>query len=530
MERNRRRRKRVNYAPFVLIVLVIGLVVGIWQLVQVLSPRFRDVTLELGQPMPELSAFYTKYADPEQVQLMSDLSQVNVSSVGDYSLTFSCGDREETVTLEVRDTTAPKVTFRDASAYPGSAAEAQDFIDTVTDLSDYTVSFVRQPEVSQEFCELAVQIKVADAHGNETVGDCTLHYTWLRDNVILELGQKLQLSDLLLGGEEAPEGFDQSQIDAVNEGAVGQYQIAAGDRICNVIVRDTTAPELQLQDVTIFLDQQAQLRDFLVSVKDASGAVSTKMLTELTFGEEGNQTVEVVAEDCYGNVTYAEAVLTIKVDEPPEISGLEDIVLKKYAVPDYAAGVAASDDRDGAIMFTYDASRVQLDKAGTYFITYTAVDSAGNETTMRRRLVVESDSDDTAILIAQMAAQCGNDPKAITDFVRSKVYYRSDEWGGEDPAYFGFKNGYGNCMVSAACLQAILEYKGYNTMLIWLKEEFEPHYWVIVEIEPGVWRHVDATRGVHAPCNVVTDAERLKTLVRGGVQRIWDTSKWPPCV
>ena len=263
-------------------------------------------------------------------------------------------------------------------------------------------------------------------------------------------------------------------------------------------------PELLLRDVTIFLEQTANIRDFLVGAKDASGAVSTRMLTELTFGQVGQQTVEVEAEDCYGNVARAEAVLTIKVDEAPQILGLEDIVLKKYAVPNYAAGVTAMDDRDGAISFTVDTSKVQLDKAGTYFITYRAVDSAGQE---------------TAILVAKMAAQCGNDPKSITDFVRSKIAYRSDEWGGDDPAYFGFTKGYGNCMVSAACLQAILEYKGYNTKLIWLKEEFEPHYWVIVEIQPGVWRHVDATRGVHVPCNVVTDAERLKTLVRAGVQR-----------
>lgn len=528
MNRNRRRKRKLNWRPLVLSA-VIFLAVGVFLLVRGLSPRFRDVAIELGQPMPELSAFYTQYADPEKVELLSELSQVDISTVGDYALTFRCGDREETVTLSVRDTTAPTVTFRDASAYPGGTVDATDFIDTVTDLSEYTVSFVQQPQVAQEFCQLNVQVKVTDAHGNETVGDCLLHYTWLRDNVILELGQKLQISDLLLGGEEAPGDFDHFQIDAVNAGTVGQYQIVAGDRICNVTVRDTTAPELLLQDVTIFLEQTANIRDFLVGAKDASGAVSTRMLTELTFGTAGQQTVVVEAEDCYGNVARAQAVLTIKVDEAPQILGLEDIVLKKYAVPNYAAGVTAVDDRDGAISFTVDTSKVQLDKAGTYFITYRAVDSAGQETVMRRRLVVESDSDDTAILVAKMAAQCGNDPKSITDFVRSKIAYRSDEWGGDDPAYFGFTKGYGNCMVSAACLQAILEYKGYNTKLIWLKEEFEPHYWVIVEIQPGVWRHVDATRGVHVPCNVVTDAERLKTLVRAGVQRIWDTSKWPAC-
>ena len=230
MNQHRRRKRKLNWRPLALLA-VICLAVSVILLVRGLSPRFRDVTLELGQPMPELSAFYTKYADPEKAELLSELSQVDVSSVGDYALTFRCGDREETVTLSVRDTTAPKVTFRDASAYPGGTVDATDFIDTATDLSEYSVSFVQQPQVAHEFCQLNVQVKVTDAHGNETVGDCLLHYTWLRDNVILELGQKLQISDLLLGGEEAPGDFDHSQIDAVNAGTVGQYQITAGDRI-----------------------------------------------------------------------------------------------------------------------------------------------------------------------------------------------------------------------------------------------------------------------------------------------------------
>ena len=204
MNRNRRRKRKLNWRPLALLV-VIFLAVGVFLLARGLSPRFRDVTIELGQPMPELSAFYTKYADPEKVELLSELSQVDISTVGDYALTFRCGDRKETVTLSVRDTTAPKVTFRDASAYPGGTVDATDFIDTATDLSEYSVSFVQQPQVAHEFCQLNVQVKVTDAHGNETVGDCLLHYTWLRDNVILELGQKLQISDLLLGGEEALE-------------------------------------------------------------------------------------------------------------------------------------------------------------------------------------------------------------------------------------------------------------------------------------------------------------------------------------
>ncbi len=56
MNRNRRRKRKLNWRPLALLA-VIFLAVGVFLLVRGLSPRFRDVTLELGQPMPELSAF-----------------------------------------------------------------------------------------------------------------------------------------------------------------------------------------------------------------------------------------------------------------------------------------------------------------------------------------------------------------------------------------------------------------------------------------------------------------------------------------
>ena len=49
--------------------------------------------------------------------------------------------------------------------------------------------------------------------------------------------------------------------------------------------------------------------------------------------------VVLEAEDCYGNVARAQAVLTIKVDEAPQILGLEDIVLERNVGIKHAVGV-----------------------------------------------------------------------------------------------------------------------------------------------------------------------------------------------
>lgn len=534
MKRSRKHNVRKNRLPLLVLLLTV-LCVGGFLLWREMQPRFQNVVLELGDPMPEISSFLTEYADPGRAEFVTDTASVPVDQVGSHDITLRCGGREETVTLTVQDTLAPAVIFQNVTIAPGDAVAAEDFISEVSDPSGFTAAFLEPPEISDVYRDVAVKILVSDSHGNKTTGDCTLSYTWLRSSFTLELGSTLSKADILLGEGVDEALVDQTLIDAINAGGVGTYTVTSqqGDvsRSCTVTVADTVAPSLELQSVTIFEDQQAEAGDFVVSAEDASGQVSCELLTEPVFGTAGTQTVKIQAEDASGNVTQLETTLEILADQGPVFSGLEDIVLTKYAVPSYTQGVTATDDRDGQVEFTVDSSQVKLEKAGTYFITYSAVDSTGHETSMKRRIVVENDAGDTAVLVAQMAAQCGDDPVSMTDFVRSRIAYDGSDWGGEDPVYHGFTVGKGNCVVSAQCLLSLLEYKGYNAQLIWVKEEYEPHYWVIVEIEPGVWRHVDATRGVlHSKYDLMTDAMRLETLFGYGHQRYWDTSLWPACV
>ena len=522
----------------ILLVAVVAIAICIWSLWRSAQPRFMDVMIELGEPMPELSAFATEYADLDDLELVSSAGSYNINKAGVYSLTLRTGSREETVTLTVRDTTRPKVTVKNATVAPGETVTVEDFVVKIEDLSETTVSFVTAPKVQERYGEMPITILVRDASGNETTADCLLICSWIQTELTVEVDYVLTKADLLLDPLVNESVLDQAALDHINWFGVGTYEVGGewgGEtRSCTITVIDTVAPELELQELSIYADEVAVAEDFVVSVSDASRTETVKLLTQLTFGQVGSvQTVQIEASDASGNKTVAQTTLRIVADAAPEFAGLDDIVVDKYRIPDYHIGVTATDDRDGEVTFQVDDSKVQLQKAGTYFVTYTAKDSAGNETVMKRRVVVENDITDTDRLVAERAALCGNDPKSITDFVRNIISYSSSDWGGEDPVYSGFTKGSGNCVVSANCLLALLEYKGYNAQLIWVKEEFEPHYWVIVEIEPGVWRHVDATRGVHAKyTHPMTDAQRLDSLFYNptGVQRYWDTSKWPPCV
>lgn len=536
MSRRRKRVRKLRPTFLLTVAAFVGLLAFAgWQIWRATQPRFLDLMIELGQPMPELSKFATEYVDKDSLELVTDPSQIKLDQVGVYSVTLRAGNREETVTLTVRDTTAPSVQAQDLTVGPGTEVTVEDFLLSVEDLSETEVSFVTPPPAADTYTQSPVQILVRDASGNETVVDCIFRCSWMKPSYILEFGRLLTAEELLLDPAVDPAVLDPAALSHISWNGVGTYEIGAdwGEEslICTVAVVDTTAPALELQPLVLFGDQTAVTEDFIVSLTDASGTATAKLLTTLAFGEVGSvQEVTIEATDASGNVTTAQTTLTISEDKAPQITGLTDIVLSKYMTPDYTAGVVAVDDKDGEITFRVDDSKVQLKKAGTYFVTYTAVDSAGNETSLKRRVVVENDVTDTELLVADMAAKCGDDPKSITDFVRNMIRYSSSDWGGDDPVYSGFTKGSGNCMVSASCLLALLEFKGYNAQLIWVKEEFEPHYWVIVEMEPGVWRHVDATRGVHARHSFpMTDAQRLETLFYL-VQRYWDTAKWPACV
>jgi hypothetical protein len=237
----------------------------------------------------------------------------------------------------------------------------------------------------------------------------------------------------------------------------------------------------------------------------------------------GVQTIKIEARDVNGNVTVAETTLTVHEDStPPVFSGVDPIQAARNEVIDYAAGVSAWDKKDGEVEFTYDASRVDITQSGAYFVIYTASDSKGNTTTYRRKIVVDHTAEDTAALVKDVASRMGQKVKTVRNYLYGMIRYSAD-WGGDDPVWHGFTVRKGNCYVHALCFQAILEEKGYETMLIWCEDK--SHYWVLVKVD-GEWKHSDSTPAPqHHLYPLMSDDQRYETLDG----RDWDRSAWPAC-
>ena len=490
--------------------------------------KFQSLTIELGQPLPEFSRFYTGYADPRLTRQITPLDEVDVSRAGAVDLTFAHGSKVETVTLTVRDTVAPTAVFHDVNAITGQALQPEDFVSESYDLSGTTVSFAEDPVAPASYGNAAVEVVVTDGNGNSVRQTCRVYYVWMNLEFTMELGQTVTKENLLLDPVKDAALLDQADLDAVNASPAGTYVITStdGDQSCScaVTVVDTTPPELELQEVSFFVGGTAALEDFVVSATDLSGEVSLELKTELDFDTPGVTTVVVEATDINGNVTTGETTLTVKADTtPPTFYGLWSMTVEKHSSPDFRSGVSAYDTQDGYVSFTVDASAVDTSKRGTYYVSYSAVDSSGNKAVSYRTVTVSHDAADTAALVSEVASGLSSDPLEIRNYVRDLIYYSYYNWGGSDPVWYGLQVREGNCYVFAEVLKVLLEEKGYTCQLIWVTDDYSPHYWVLIYLDGG-WKHIDATPGPnHMIYDLMNDEQRLETLSG----RTWDRDNWP---
>ncbi len=499
------------------------------------EPMFHDLTVELGTESIGIDDFLNENANPDKAGFDTDPSTISLETVGKTRIRLSYGKKIETVTLTVVDTTAPKVKFaksitRDVDYKP----DPNDFIESVEDFSETTASFVSKINPTGEYEDFEVEIVVTDASGNETKGKSVLKYIWIKDEYILELGDKLSVTDLLLSKKANKNLIDQEDIDKINESGVGEYEIKSTFQgktaTCKVIVKDTVAPTLKVHDVYLYEWETCTQEDFIDVDWDVSEVTEVTMTGDIKFGTIGTYPVKFVSKDPSGNETKASVNLVVKEDDVgPQISGLWDMSVDKYTSPDFMSGVYAYDAKFGECSVTCDSSAFNSDKAGTYYIRYTSQDPMGNTTFVKRTVTVNHDSEDTNELVRQMAAQCGSDLVSIKNFVCNTIAYGPSD-GGSDPVWYGFTQKSGDCVVHAYCLLRLLQVKGYSAQIIGFPRSggVPGHYWCLVMTGSG-WMHIDATPGIHQTYDLMNDAQRYATLVNNGVQRDWNRSAYPAC-
>ena len=115
------------------------------------------------------------------------------------------------------------------------------------------------------------------------------------------------------------------------------YRVSLKDTIKEgkIIVKDTKAPEVEVIDLTVGVDEEYNISDFVVSCKDSS-LPCTYEQEGLPVGtsKEGTYTGKVIVKDEYSNVTKKDVTLTVKKDYSLKDDKINDLTAK-YTEPNY---------------------------------------------------------------------------------------------------------------------------------------------------------------------------------------------------
>ncbi|MBQ9346243.1 MAG: hypothetical protein IJT94_02735, partial [Oscillibacter sp.] len=171
-ERIRRRRARREEARRQAVRTLLGLLLsGILAAVVLgallIWPRTADsLTVEAGTPLPEAADFVR--GGIFHAEILSGLYEAGASTVlGDRVVKLSIAGRERTTLVRVVDTIPPAVETKDVSLVNASVISPEQFIASIQDATETTVSFVQPPDLSAAGVQ-EVGIAVTDAGENRT--------------------------------------------------------------------------------------------------------------------------------------------------------------------------------------------------------------------------------------------------------------------------------------------------------------------------------------------------------------------------
>lgn len=154
-------------------------------------------------------------------------------------------------------------------------------------------------------------------------------------------------------------------------------------------VIDTTAPVITLNQIPghVTLPGEEYQEEGFTAVDDYDGDITDKVQVSV----DGDKITYTVA-DSTGNTASQEREIVRKDVVPPVVTLNGDAKITLKAGASFTdPGVTATDNIDGDLTAAVTVSgTVNTYLAGTYTITYTAVDAAGNTTTVERTVVVEA--------------------------------------------------------------------------------------------------------------------------------------------
>ena len=393
-----------------------------------------------------------------------------------------------------------------------------DASDTDIDLSDsdYIFNVVSTCDMvhhETKFSDRAQQIKMLTQAGKN---EKKAKKRGIKLYAVAEAGStKFKPSEFALDGNDDISYIVAPSVQQLNTPGVYTLRVESGGRESNVLlfVKDTAAPEFTLKDIDAWVGDKIKPSMFLDTINEFSDIIVSYDGKGPDMELAGEQLVYINVTDIYGNKSEMKAAkVNVQIDtDPPVISGAKNKNIVIGSAVSYKQGITVTDNRDKPedITLKVDTSKVKPNEKGTYEVTYTAVDTAGNaaSVTVKYRFGTEDElSTDVSLdeyvnKIAKSIFKSGmtqaQQLKAIYNWCRAKIGYSGhstkDNW--KNAAIRGFKSRGGDCYTYFACSKALMEYcgiKNIDVVKVRVNDSESHHYWSLVDVGTGYY-HFDAT-------------------------------------
>lgn len=352
----------------------------------------------------------------------------------------------------------------------------------------------------------------------------------LNDVIIVEAGTKtLDVFEFIKGKNDT--GTFVTDLSTINLNAPGVYEIEIkiGKKtyFSKVEVKDTIAPVGEIVNHEIWVNEKLEAKEFVNNVIDVTD-VNIYFDEEPNFNVVGEQKITVVLEDTSENKTQLKALLTIKEDiEPPEIIGVQDQTTYIGETISYRRDITITDNKDKNIDLVIDSSNVNLKKVGSYKVTYSATDLAGNTIIETATInvkekpinnITEEELNNLADkVLANILKEDMTEVEQLWEiyrWTRKHIKYTSysdkNDWIKE--AARGIQRGIGDCFTYYATSKALLTRAGFENILVLRDTDTSFHSWNLVKVGDN-WYHFDTTvsrTGYHYVCFLRTDKEVLE--------------------
>ena len=381
----------------------------------------------------------------------------------------------------------------------------------------------------------------------------------LQAEITVEAGSSVSADQFLStpGLQIGQSVYFKTNMSGIDMNIQGDYEIELyvdGTAYSSILhVRDTVPPKADPVEMTVNAGMEPRAEYLVTNVVDV-GQVTVSFAEEPDLSKGGETIVKVLLTDQAGNTSIVQVKLMVLADVvKPVIHGatdrvfyVGDAIVYTGAYEDYLGNVypeVTATDSESKVTLTVDRDAVDTSKAGTYPVTYNAVDAVGNLTsvTVQFTLVEKPqgtvDPKEVYALAREVLDQISTEEMsdmevafAIYRWVSTNIGYvsTSDKTSWIDGAYQAFTQYYGDCFNYFAAAKALYEVAGIeNVDVVKSDTSHSSHYWSLINLGDG-WYHVDCTpRSNPGQFFMNTDAELEAYSVANRNSHIFDGSLYP---